>query len=340
MVETIGSQLRRVRTSRGLSLDDAAHATKIRPARLADLERDVYTNFPNIAYARGFLAIYGRFLGVDVSPYLGAFEDTNSFGLDDYQYLRDEPIAEFRAPRRETENGAVRRRSLRPHHRRPKAAGASARFRRVPLVLGGLALSFGLVAVTAWYLTLRLQQLGSLEQLAARQDARNLPAAAVTTASDGSSAAPAAQRPAPPPAGTPSPVLSSLPIADPPGLEEFAGTSLSSSLLAVSLPLLAPSPAAAPLETPPPVVVATAAPKPAARPAKEVSVRPLKRTYLTVVVNDPAAQPAYANWLGPNTHPLSFYGDRIFVHVRDKNSVEVRKNGVIQPLAGTDIAVE
>ena len=318
MVETIGTQLRSARAARGLSLEDAAHATKIRPARLADLENDVYTNFPNIAYARGFLAIYGRSLGVDVTPYLGAFEDTNSFGVDDYQYLRDESVAEFRAPRREVRTGG--RRLLRPYRRRQNAA-VQARRRRVPLALAALATAFVGVAVTVWYLTLRFQQLGSLEQLTARQEARTRPPE------------PDASAPGPTPDGTPSPILSSLLIADLPGglngepvFPPAAGGGTSLPPLA----LLGPSPTPTPAEPPPSPTASS----------QEVVVRPLKRTYVKVVVNDPTARPAYEDWLGPNTRPLSFRGDRVFVHVLDKGSVEISKNGVIQPTAGTDIKIE
>ena len=330
MVETIGTQLRSARVAHGLNLDDAAHATKIRPARLADLENDVYTNFPNIAYARGFLAIYGRFLGVDVSPYLGAFEDTNSFGLDDYQYLRDESVAEFRAPRREVRTGG-RRRLLRPYRRRQNAA-VQARRRRVPLVLGALALSFGFVAVTVWYLTLRFQQLGSLDQLAARQEARARPSE------------PDVPAPEPTPDGTPSPILSSLLIADLPG--GLNGEPVFPVAGGMSPPLLAPLPSAptippaGPIPVGPATLAAPPPPTPPAAASQEVVVRPLKRTYVKVVVNDPAARPAYEDWLAPNTRPLSFRGDRVFVHVLDKGCVEISKNGVIQTTAGTDIKIE
>lgn len=338
MVETIGTQLRHARTARGLSLDDAAHATKVRPARLADLENDVYTNFPNIAYARGFLAIYGRFLGVNVSPYLGAFEDTNSFGLDDYQYLRNEPVAEFRAPRREEK--PARRRLLRPYRRRESDA-AQVRRRRVPLILGGLALAFGIVGVSVWYLTLRFQQLGSLEQLAARHAARHHPAAATD---------PSSPAPAPTPDGTPSPVLSTWPLAEPPAAPGTDPVTIPGAEPGLTAVLDGVSPLLA--FTLPPVAVANdpnglpslaAAPKPTPTPApasKEIVVRPLKRTFVKVVVNDPASRPAYEDWLGPNTRPLSFRGDRVFVHVLDKGSVEISKNGVIQPAAGTDIKIE
>ena len=100
MVETAGTKLRRARVQRHLSLEDAARATKIRAAQLADLENDDYSNFANLAYARGFLVSYGKYLHLDVRPYMDAFADANTFGLDDYQYLSAEPLGEYRAPTR------------------------------------------------------------------------------------------------------------------------------------------------------------------------------------------------------------------------------------------------
>ncbi len=98
MVETAGTKLRRARTQRYLSLEDAARATKIRATQLADLENDDYSNFANLAYARGFLVSYGKYLHLDVRPYMDAFADASTFGLDDYQYLSAEPLGEYRAP--------------------------------------------------------------------------------------------------------------------------------------------------------------------------------------------------------------------------------------------------
>ena len=48
--------------------------TKIRPARLQEIEEEDFSHFPSLAYAKGFLLIYGKFLDVDVTPYLEAFE--------------------------------------------------------------------------------------------------------------------------------------------------------------------------------------------------------------------------------------------------------------------------
>lgn len=150
MVETVGTQLRRARTAREISLEDAARATKIRSARLADLEADVYTNFPNLAYARGFLTSYGKYLAVDVRPYLDAFEDTSTFGVDDYQYLSEKPVGVYRAPRRVWRQRAPRRR----------------------LVALGSTLGLLLVTMFGWFLYVNYLRLGDLSKLAEHQDVR------------------------------------------------------------------------------------------------------------------------------------------------------------------------
>src|SRR5205823_7700515 len=75
-------------------------------SRLAEIEADDFSNFPSLAYAKGFLQIYGKFLEVDVSPYLDAFETSGRITVDGYSYLQDAPAP--KAPRasvtRRTEN--------------------------------------------------------------------------------------------------------------------------------------------------------------------------------------------------------------------------------------------
>lgn len=44
-----------------------------------------------MAYGRGFLVIYGRFLGVDVSQHAARLEGHNPLHLKDYQYLSNTP---------------------------------------------------------------------------------------------------------------------------------------------------------------------------------------------------------------------------------------------------------
>src|SRR3981081_821739 len=90
-IEGLGKKFQEARLARGLTLDEAARMTKIRPSRLEEIEADDFSNFPSLAYAKGFLLIYGKFLDVDVSSYLEAFETSNAVTVDGYSYLQDNP---------------------------------------------------------------------------------------------------------------------------------------------------------------------------------------------------------------------------------------------------------
>ncbi len=90
-IEGLGKKFQEARRARNLTLDEAARLTKIRPARLAEIEADDFSQFPSLAYAKGFLLIYGKFLDVDVTPYLEAFEESEHITVDGYSYLQENP---------------------------------------------------------------------------------------------------------------------------------------------------------------------------------------------------------------------------------------------------------
>src|SRR5256885_1740244 len=120
-IEGLGKKFQEARRARNLTLDEAARMTKIRPARLAEIEADDFSQFPSLAYAKGFLLIYGKFLDVDVTPYLDAFEDSESVNVDGYSYLQENERAKpVSAP-------VVRR--------RPAASGAGGSNRVSPMPL-------------------------------------------------------------------------------------------------------------------------------------------------------------------------------------------------------------
>jgi cytoskeleton protein RodZ len=95
MAESIGEKLRKARQARGWSLEDVAHATCIRPDKLAALEEDDYSAFPSHAYVRGFLTMYGKHLSVDVSAEARAMEGQNALHTKDYQYLKNAPVRQL-----------------------------------------------------------------------------------------------------------------------------------------------------------------------------------------------------------------------------------------------------
>jgi cytoskeletal protein RodZ len=98
-MEGLGKKLQDARLERNLTLDEAARMTKIRPSRLQDIENEDFSEFASLAYAKGFLLIYGKFLNVDVSPYLEAFETSESVTVDGYAYLQQEPDPQPRPSR-------------------------------------------------------------------------------------------------------------------------------------------------------------------------------------------------------------------------------------------------
>ena len=87
MEESVGKRLSKARLKRGLSIDEAAHATRLRPDKIVALENDDYSLFASNVYAKGFLQIYGRFLDVDVAEFASTLEGMGSISIEDYQYL-------------------------------------------------------------------------------------------------------------------------------------------------------------------------------------------------------------------------------------------------------------
>src|SRR5579885_1773316 len=117
-IEGLGKKFQEARRARNLTLDEAARITKIRPQRLAEIEADDFSQFPSLAYAKGFLQIYGKFLDVDVTPYLDAFEDFRA-GHSGWLFV---PPGEFAAPVAQRAGGAPSRSRRRSRSTFPNAA--------------------------------------------------------------------------------------------------------------------------------------------------------------------------------------------------------------------------
>lgn len=181
--ETIGKQLAQARAAKGLTLDEAAHITKVRPDKLAALEHDDYSAFPNNTYARGFLQLYGRFLGVDVGSLANQLESGNPISIQDYQYLNVELEAE-----------PDQRRRMRPREaesRRPSIA---------PLIVF-VVLLIGAAFVVHFYM--KAAQLGALDDARKLHAAQNATPAPEPAPAAGETTPPApAEQPAPAPVAT------------------------------------------------------------------------------------------------------------------------------------------
>ena len=136
-MEGLGTKLKEARLARGLTLDEAGRLTKIRPGRLEEIENEDFSQFASLAYAKGFLLIYGKFLEVDVTPYMEAFETSEHVTTDGYAYLQDAPEPEPSRP------VVVRRRS-----------SSGGRGSLMPFVIGVLVLVIGFM-VMKWILDLQ-----------------------------------------------------------------------------------------------------------------------------------------------------------------------------------------
>src|SRR5438552_18046850 len=148
-IEGLGKKFQEARRARNLTLDEAARMTKIRPARLAEIEADDFSQFPSLAYAKGFLLIYWKFLDVDVTPYLDAFEDSERVTVDGYSYLQEN------RPEKPVSALVVRRR----------ATPSRERISPMPLIVGIVVLVIGF-SVMKLVLNVRRLALGKAESIA------------------------------------------------------------------------------------------------------------------------------------------------------------------------------
>src|ERR1043166_3411435 len=181
-IEGLGKKFQEARLARGLTLDEAARMTKIRPSRLAEIEADDFSQFPSLAYAKGFLQIYGKFLDVDVTPYLEAFETSEQVTVDGYSYLQEEPAPmPVRAP-------VVRRRPSRPVTS-SRSSSSGTRPSLMPLVIGIV------VIVVGFWIGKLLVNLRRLTPQTPQTSAAQTPARPVTTSGPYTAPAPAASQP-------------------------------------------------------------------------------------------------------------------------------------------------
>ena len=69
-----GRQLKQVRTSKGVSLEQVAHAIKISPEKLESIEEGRWDGLPHLSFLRGFIRSYGEFLAMDTGELLETFD--------------------------------------------------------------------------------------------------------------------------------------------------------------------------------------------------------------------------------------------------------------------------
>ncbi len=96
----VGQRLRQTRLEKGLSLEDAAQATKIRPSFLSAIERGEYHKLPSSSYALGFVQNYAEFLGLPKREILALFrrefDEEKVYKVLPSSYVKDRPLPKRR----------------------------------------------------------------------------------------------------------------------------------------------------------------------------------------------------------------------------------------------------
>ena len=311
-IEGLGRKFQEARKARNLSLDEAARVTRIRQSRLVEIEADDFSNFPSLAYAKGFLQIYGKFLDVDVSPYLDAFETSGHLTVDGYSYLQDAPAP--KAPR---------------GHRSPRRT-ENARPSLVPFLIG-------IAILVAGFSFLRfISKLNQIAPHPTEAAASPNPSATVATI-----VAPRAL-----PVESPARVAATAPpVRTTPTVAAPASTPVPTAI-AVETPVL-PAPRAVEPEVRravpvrPEEVAAAQANNEAidAEGPNRIDIKPLKRTYMQVTIDDDPTKPAFERWVSPSDGTVEFRGHHFSVRVLDREAVQIRKNGKIVSNGDTDLRI-
>jgi len=306
-IEGLGKKFQEARRARNLTLDEAARMTKIRPARLAEIEADDFSQFPSLAYAKGFLLIYGKFLDVDVTPYLDAFEDSERMTVDGYSYLQEnrpeKPVSAPVVPRR------------------PATAGRTGRDRIsvMPLIVGIVVL---VVGFSVMKLLLNVQRLAPGR---AESTAQASPSASVVAGSKPSSPGPAAS--------APSNVAAAPSVAPtvPPAPTAVAAAASGQPEVRKAKPVTRE-------DLTKPQEAQNSSPAESGE-QNRIAIRPLKRTYVRVTVGDAKGKPAFERWVSPTDGPVEFRGKHVSIRVLDPDAVKITKNGKALEVGDQDVTV-
>lgn len=328
-IEGLGKKFQEARLARGLTLDEAARMTKIRPSRLAEIEADDFSNFPSLAYAKGFLLIYGKFLDVDVSEFMEAFENSAHMTVDGYSYLQDNPQPKpVRTP--------VARRSA-----------SSNRTSLMPFVIGVVIIVLGFLFMKFILNILRVApQTKPQPQLQA-----TVPPAPTVIPTTSTPVAVARPRPVPSVESTPARMVAAPTVAPSPAV---APTSTLATASPPAVAIVSPSvreqkavkePEVRRAEPVKPEDLAKAGATETSSAAtsggaNRVAIRPLRRTYIKVVVDHETRNAPFERWISPADGTVEFTGQHIDVRVLDREAVQIKKNGKTVAADDADVTVE
>lgn len=315
-MEGLGKRLQDARIAKSLTLDEAARLTKIRPSRLSEIEAEDFSNFASLAYAKGFLQIYGKFLDVDVSSYLEAFESSEGVTVDGYSYLQDNPApkpARARTVRKTESRGSI-----------------------WPLVVGVIVLVVGFSLLKLILDIRRIKP--KAEPTIVGVPATSTAPPSVPSVGPAAIAAPRALPVESPSAGA---VVASTPLPTVPTTnQQIARAAPSATATVPEIATAAPSePEVRRAQPVRPEELASDATTVRAG-INRVDIRPLKKTYVKVVLDNDDENPAFEQWISPSDGTRQFRGEHVSIRVLDREAVEVRKNGRPVTRGDADVTIE
>ena len=74
--------------------------------------------------------------------------------------------------------------------------------------------------------------------------------------------------------------------------------------------------------------------------AKRLEIRPVRKTFVRVVVEKNGRRQAFEQWIAPGDRPLLFEGQSFTVRALERDSVQLRKNGKRVADDDADITIE
>lgn len=324
MVEyNTGEKLKAARQGRGLTPEDVARATKMRVRQVLDLENEDYSNFANLTYAKGFLKLYAEYLDVDLEESLSQFQPSRTVTADDYQYLHRPPVGRTKAPKG------------------PPRSPLSVIKATAAIILIGAA------SLYAWQLARDIKRLGPGTSPVAtveeelQEEGEVEKAAAVLARNAPAEIMEVLLEPAP------APGASAVPPQPWPAAEEQEEELVEGPLPPSfdTLPVFSPQQRFGDLDVEEPPQIrraemvrpAAAIGSPSESSSYEVTIKPVRETWVTVRRNSRNAPPYYDAWLA---EPLEFQADKVWIAVDDPEAVEIFKNGEKIAATGMDLVID
>jgi len=331
MDHDFGKHLQKARTDRGLSIEQAAAAIRIRSTFLRALEASDLTKFPNAAYAKSFLLMYGRFLCVDLKSVAAQIDTTTQMKVEGYQYLTNRAAVQPKTkPEPELTFSAAPA---------PKSSGSW-----LPLLVLGGTLVIVIVGFVIW------SNVNRLSDGQPSVPAKNLPPGNSAAAVEPLAHPPTPKLTSPPPQIPAQPTTALIPPH--PAIISAPETGASATSADGEIPRARPiSPVAkmaasdsdvlADLSPPKPRVISqgAVAKSPAVPPpiAEEengiiaadrgITVLDPKRKSWVIIRTGPGGQVLFEDYLYPTAKPLRLPRGRYFIELRDTEAVEIMRNG-------------